>query len=58
MVLDYRSIPNERPHGLSVHHKTLVKVMREIVVEREQVTLREGWRVVELIRDGGRICGG
>jgi squalene monooxygenase len=57
VVLDYRSIPNERPRGLSVHHKTLGKVMREIVAEREQVTLREGWRVVELLRDGGRTCG-
>jgi squalene monooxygenase len=57
VVLDYRSIPDERPRGLSVHHKTLVKVMREQVVEREQVTLREGWRVTELLRDGARICG-
>jgi squalene monooxygenase len=57
VVLDYRSIPNERPRGLSVHHKTLVKVMREIVLEREQVTLREGWRVIDLVRDGERICG-
>jgi squalene monooxygenase len=57
VVLDYRSIPDERPRGLSVHHKTLVKVMREQVVEREQVTLREGWRVIELLRDGPRICG-
>lgn len=57
VVLDYRSIPNERPCGISVHHKTLVKVMREQVVEREQVTLREGWRVIELIREGARICG-
>jgi squalene monooxygenase len=57
VVLDYRSIPDERPRGLSVHHKTLVKVMREQVVEREQVTLREGWRVIELLRDGARICG-
>jgi squalene monooxygenase len=57
VVLDYRSIPNERPHGLSVHHKTLVKVMRESVIEREQVTLREGVRVIELIREGARTCG-
>ena len=57
VVLDYRNIPNERPRGLSIHHKTLVRVMREIVLEREQVTLREGWRVIELIRDGGRTCG-
>jgi squalene monooxygenase len=57
VVLDYRSIPNERPRGLSVHHKTLVRVMREIVLEREQVSLREGWRVIDLIRDGGRTCG-
>jgi squalene monooxygenase len=57
VVLDYCSIPDERPRGLSVHHKTLVRVMREQVVEREQVTLREGWRVIELLRDGARILG-
>ena len=59
VVLDYAAIPGERPRGISVHHKTLVRVMREVVREREQVTLRAGWRVVDLIRDAGpsRITG-
>jgi 2-polyprenyl-6-methoxyphenol hydroxylase-like FAD-dependent oxidoreductase len=57
VVLDYATIPNERPRGLSVHHKTLVKVMREHVRTREQVTLREGWRVTELLRAGEDTTG-
>ncbi|MCA9686787.1 MAG: FAD-dependent monooxygenase, partial [Myxococcales bacterium] len=57
VVLDYRSIPGERPRGISVHHKTLVKVMRRIVGEQPQVSLRTPWRVVELIRAGERFVG-
>jgi squalene monooxygenase len=60
VVLDYDSITGERPHGISVHHKTLVKVMRETIREREQVTLRAPMRVVELLREDGlrsRIVG-
>lgn len=54
VVLDYRSIPGERPRGLGVHHKTLVKVMRETIREREQVQLLAPIRVVDLLREGGR----
>jgi squalene monooxygenase len=57
VVLDYDTIPGERPRGISVHHKTLVKVMRACLRERGQVSLREGWRVIDLLRDQGRICG-
>jgi 2-polyprenyl-6-methoxyphenol hydroxylase-like FAD-dependent oxidoreductase len=57
VVLDYAALPRERPRGVAVHHKTLVRVMREVVRAREQVTLREGWRVVELVREGPRTCG-
>ncbi|NVB40002.1 FAD-dependent monooxygenase [Pseudenhygromyxa sp. WMMC2535] len=51
VVLDYKSIVGERPQGISVHHKTIVKVMRRTMMEREQVTMRAGWRVTDLIRD-------
>ncbi|MFV8748953.1 FAD-dependent monooxygenase [Nannocystaceae bacterium ST9] len=51
VVLEYGQVPGERPRGLSVHHKTLVRVMRQVVRERGQVTLRAPWRVTELIRD-------
>ncbi|KIG17371.1 2-octaprenyl-3-methyl-6-methoxy-1,4-benzoquinol hydroxylase [Enhygromyxa salina] len=64
VVLDYAAIPGERPRGLSVHHKTLVRVMRQTLRDREgdgpgprQVTLLEGWRVVDLLRDEDRTCG-
>ncbi|PRQ02514.1 hypothetical protein ENSA5_21590 [Enhygromyxa salina] len=52
VVLDYAAIPGERSRGISVHHKTLVRVLRRTICEREQVTLREGWRVTDLLRQG------
>ena len=60
VVLDYKGIAGERPRGISVHHKTLVKVMRETVKEREQVTLVAPIRVIDLLREDGprsRIVG-
>lgn len=55
--LDYGSIPNVRPTGISVHHKTLVRVMRRTIKDRPQVELREGWRVVDVVREGGTAVG-
>lgn len=60
VVLDYKAIAGERPRGISVHHKTLVKVMRETIREREQVSLVAPIRVVDLLREDGlrsRIVG-
>jgi 2-polyprenyl-6-methoxyphenol hydroxylase-like FAD-dependent oxidoreductase len=57
VVLDYAAIAGERPRGLSVHHKTLVRVMRQVVRERGRVELRAPWRVTELLREGSRIVG-
>ncbi len=51
VVLDYADVPGERARGISVHHKTLVRVMRQVVRERGQVDVRAPWRVTELIRD-------
>ncbi len=59
VVLAYGDVPGERPHGISVHHKTLVRVMRQVVRERRQVSVRAPWRVTELVRDerSGAIAG-
>jgi squalene monooxygenase len=56
--LGYAAILGERPRGLSVHHKVLVRVMREVLRQRGQIELVEGVAVCELLRDaGGRFHG-
>lgn len=63
--LAYAAILGERPRGLSVHHKTLVRVMRDVLRERLVVNgsdkgleLIEGVAVCELLRDAnGRFEG-
>lgn len=55
--LDYSTVPDTRATGISVHHKTLVRVMRSVARERPQVELREGWRVVEVLREGDAVAG-
>ena len=48
--LDYASVRNQRPRGLSVHHKTLVRTIRREVVKCHNVELREGWSLLDLKR--------
>lgn len=48
--LPYADLPGQRPQGLAVHHKTLVRVMRHVIRQRPQVELFEGWVVKELLR--------
>ena len=56
--LAYARVPGSRPRGLAVHHKVLVRVMRQVVRQRSHVELRAGWSLVHLRRDPrGRICG-
>jgi 2-polyprenyl-6-methoxyphenol hydroxylase-like FAD-dependent oxidoreductase len=56
--LPYAAIPDERPRGLSVHHKTLVRTMRRVLREHDEIELREGWTIEELVRgEGGGIRG-
>lgn len=56
--LPYAAIPDTRPHGLAVHHKTLVRVMRKVVRERSQVELCEGWVLQDVLRDRRDVvCG-
>lgn len=55
--LEYADVPNRRPRGLSVHHKTLVRTMRAELRAAEDVEMREGWSLIDLVRDGDRVCG-
>ena len=56
--LAYAAIEGERPRGLSVHHKVLVRTQRKVVRARGQVELCEGFAACELLREpGGRFRG-
>ncbi len=49
--LAYSTVTGERPHGMAVHHKVLVRTLRRTIAELGRVELCEGWTVVELRRD-------
>ncbi|MCB9704596.1 MAG: FAD-dependent monooxygenase [Myxococcales bacterium] len=56
--LPYAEIRGQRPRGIAVHHKTLVRVMRAVIREEPQVDLWEGFVIKELLRgDEGAIRG-
>jgi len=56
--LDYASVIGERPQGISVHHKTLVPVLRKVVVDSTHVELREECSIRELRRnERGHVVG-
>jgi len=55
--LPYANVPNERPRGLSVHHKGLVRTMRQVLSEGGHVELCEGWSVEALRYAGERVTG-
>ena len=58
--LAYADVPNERPRGLSIHHKDLVRTLRRQLREDPrgtQVELLEGLPVADLRREGERIAG-
>jgi len=55
--LPYASVPEERPRGLAVHHKVLVRTLRRVLRERGEVELVEGWSLEELQWQGDRVCG-
>lgn len=48
--LPYGEIPGQRPQGIAVHHKALVRTMRQVIRQRPQVELLEGWVIKELLR--------
>ncbi len=49
--LPYADVPYRRARGLSVHHKVLVAVLREVITKLDGVTLLEGTSLVQLERD-------
>ena len=51
--LPYAEVPEQRSQGLAAHHKTLVRTMRQVVRDRPQVDLFEGWTIQELLRGSG-----
>jgi 2-polyprenyl-6-methoxyphenol hydroxylase-like FAD-dependent oxidoreductase len=54
--LAYADVPRERPRGLSIHHKDLVRTLRRQLRE-DPVELLEGLPVEGLRRQGDRIAG-
>lgn len=54
--LSYADVPRERPRGLSIHHKDLVRTLRR-ELRSDPIELLEGWAVADLCRDGERITG-
>lgn len=57
LELRYADVEHQRPMGISVHHKTLIRVMRRFIETRPNISLRAGYRVVDLLREGDRVCG-
>jgi squalene monooxygenase len=62
--LAYAEVTGERPRGISVHHKVLVRTMRAELRRENAVELVEGLAACELRRDNssglpgaGRFCG-
>ncbi len=56
--LSYAAVPNARPLGLSVHHKTLVRTMRDVLRPIAAIAFFEGHKLIELLRDDdGRVSG-
>jgi len=56
--LAYAEIEGERPRGLSVHHKVLVRTIRGELAREGRVEMIEGVAAAELRRDNtGRFCG-
>jgi|GEM_PF-209349 len=56
--LSYAGVPNQRPSGIAVHHKVLVRVMRAFVQRScPQVDLREGYSVRALLHEEERVEG-
>lgn len=56
--LCYASVLGQRPRGLSVHHKTLVRVLRRVLRETDHVEILEGWAITGLVRDDhGSVTG-
>lgn len=55
--LRYAEIAGGRPHGLAIDHHDMVGVLRREAAARPGVRIRFGNKVVELLREGGRVVG-
>ncbi|MEM9455980.1 MAG: FAD-dependent monooxygenase [Myxococcota bacterium] len=52
--LSYADVPDERPRGLAIHHKDLVRTLRKQLRRDDHVELLEGWAVTDLVREDAR----
>jgi squalene monooxygenase len=55
--LHYGEIESGRPHGFAMDHHDMVGVLRSQAAGRPGVEIRYGTKVLELVRDGGRVTG-
>ncbi len=55
--LRYAAIPDGRSQGFAIDHHDMVSVLRRQAKARPGVEIRFGARVVELVREGGRVSG-
>jgi 2-polyprenyl-6-methoxyphenol hydroxylase-like FAD-dependent oxidoreductase len=56
-LLPYAEIPGARPWGFAMDHHDMVRELRGQATARPGVTLRTGARVVDALREGGRVVG-
>jgi 2-polyprenyl-6-methoxyphenol hydroxylase-like FAD-dependent oxidoreductase len=56
-LLPYAEIPGARPWGFAMEHHDMVRELRGQATARPGVTLRTGARVVDALREGGRVVG-
>jgi 2-polyprenyl-6-methoxyphenol hydroxylase-like FAD-dependent oxidoreductase len=56
-LLPYAEIPRARPRGFAMEHHDMVDALRATARARPGVELRTGARVVELLRERGRVVG-
>jgi 2-polyprenyl-6-methoxyphenol hydroxylase-like FAD-dependent oxidoreductase len=56
-LLPYSAVPGGRPFGLGIEHHQMVGVLRTEASARPGVTVETGARVVDLVREGGRVVG-
>jgi 2-polyprenyl-6-methoxyphenol hydroxylase-like FAD-dependent oxidoreductase len=57
VALPYRDVPALRPGGLSLEHQEIVARIRRHLASRAGVEVRTGQRVVDLVRQDGRVVG-
>jgi 2-polyprenyl-6-methoxyphenol hydroxylase-like FAD-dependent oxidoreductase len=56
-LLPYAEIPGARPNGFAIEHHKMVIRLREAALARPGVAIRTGARVVDVLRENGRVAG-